>query len=224
MSSPVKLSGPKQQRSYVPAAQPAELDLDGAWLDQLERKSREPADVRDSDLGRLAEFTHRVVMLGEPPIPAGRSLGWSPPKVRRLMQSRVYADVRAQLLAAQAQSLEQRATEIHEVIHDTAYQGALKQNEIVRTSEDMTLVNKVANTALDRVGYRAPEKKQTKVVIELSPESAALFAKAKADRQITQAIDLERDFGFATARPKLDDERAKDKIGTGYLPPPEEKS
>ena len=220
MNSPVKLGTGKT--THVPAAAPPSLDLEGAWLVSLEHAAR-ANDVADQDLGRLQAFIRRVCIAGEPPVSTGRALGWSPEKTRRLMRSRVYDDMRAAILAEHGQSLDQRITELAEVIHDTAYQGALRQNEIMRTSDDLPLVNKIAEASLDRVGLKAPEKKQTKVLIELSPETVALFAKAKADRLITKTIDLERDFAFATERPKLDDERAKDKIGTGYLPPPEPK-
>lgn len=218
--APVKLG--EQQ---TPVAAPPRLDLDEMWVEALESKASavEAGDVADQDLGRLAEFTRRVVLAAESPAAVGRSLGWGPHKVRRLLHTRVYAEMRAVVLAEHGQTLDQKYGELSELVHETAYIGALRQQQIVTESPDDALVNKIAESSLDRIGLRAPEKKQTKVTVELSPETVALFEKAKADRAVVKAIDLERDFAFATKRPALDDERAKEKIGTGYLPAPEAK-
>lgn len=181
-----------------------------------------PRDIR-TDVLILDTLARYIVVGGMSIAEAARRVGWKYQRAYNAVQhSQAYAEVRSRLIAEYNRTADQRTAEMFNIVADTAYIGALKQNRIVRESLNEQLVAAVADKAMDRVGFKAPERVDVSHKVELTDASAALIAKALSEVKAVDAIDLERDFGFAVARPQLDDDLAAASVGTGYDKPTED--
>lgn len=174
-------------------------------------------NVQTKNLIKLDQLARMITLHGKSLAEAAQRVGWSYQRAwLAVRNSKAYAEIRARLISQYAQAAEARDAELMNVVVDTAYVGVMRQNEIVRTSQNEQLVASVADKAMDRIGLRAPDQAVHRVIHELSPASAALISKANAAKPITDAIDLDKDYGFALTRPQLDDDRARDAIGKAY--------
>ncbi len=181
-----------------------------------------PHDMRptsDAFILRLREFAYRIIVLGDSAQAAGRAVGWSASKTHNVRFTPEYAEIRAELVAEYGQKREAALNEIYAVVNDTAYHGAMRQNEIIHASADDRLVNDVANQAMDRIGARAAAKVDQRVTIELSPETAALIAKAQAVARLPQVPLEQSEFAYALERPSVGTEQARELIGTAAVSP-----
>lgn len=170
--------------------------------------------IPDRDLLKLDRFVRLVILENKPIAAAARLVGWRAERAWAVTKGIAYHEMRAELLARHSRTVDDIHNEIFNVVADTALRGAIKQNEIVQTSLNETLVSDVANKAMDRIGARAPERSQVEHRVELSEATVALIAKAFDAVKFAKEIDLERDFAFALKRPESDDDRAVKSIGT----------
>lgn len=181
--------------------------------------SERSTSCSDAHLLRLREFAYRIIVLGEGPAVAALNVGWSAAKGYRERTLPRYAEVRAELLREYGQKREAALNEIYAVVTDSAYHGAVRQNEMVHTSDDNRLVNDIANQAMDRVGARAAAKVDQRVTIELSPETAALIAKAHAVASMPRVPLEESEWAYALERPSVGTQQARELIGTAQPQP-----
>ncbi len=90
---------------------------------------------------------------------------------------------------------------VDEMLEDTAFRGTQRLFEIVDSSENEDIVQKVANSALDRVGFKPAAQVEATVTHQLSPESVRLLAEALKELPHAETIDLSKSpLGYAFVR------------------------
>jgi hypothetical protein len=91
---------------------------------------------------------------------------------------------------------------VEELLEETALEGAARQLEIVRNSENEDIVRRITADSLDRKGFKPTTKIEATATYSIDPESRELLAKLANDSR-SVPIDLEKsEFGYALRQPK----------------------
>lgn len=155
---------------------------------KVEHKTSTPyirGDLRALTTRRLA---YHILVLSERPLEAGRRLGLTRKQVYSMMEGAEFRSVRDEIVRQLDQRNAEFLDEMGRQLKVLAKQSANRVGEILFESGDESVVLRAANSTLDRVGARAPQRTETRHIFEMTPETAALLRDALHESDPTRKL------------------------------------